>query len=81
MKRHGNLWDDIASMDNFWAAYRAARKGKTWQRTVQCFEAHAERRLQQLQRMLLEKSFTTSRYKTKTIYEPKKRLILHDVAV
>ncbi len=75
MKRHGNLWDNITDLDNLRAAYRTARKGKSWQRTVQQFDRTAETSLLGLQRILRNKTFTTSKYKTKVIHEPKERLI------
>jgi retron-type reverse transcriptase len=75
MKRHGNLWEKITSMENLRAAYRSARKGKTWQRAVQRCDINTEARLLRLQKMLVDKTFTTSEYKTRTIHEPKKRLI------
>lgn len=56
-------------------AYRAARKGKSWQRTVQAFAENAEAKLEIIRQSLINGTFTTSAYHTKTIYEPKMRLV------
>lgn len=73
MKRHGNLWDAITHPDNIAEAYRKAKKGKTWQRHVKDFELDVPGNLLRVQRLLCTGEFTTSRYRTKTVYEPKKR--------
>lgn len=75
MKRHTNLWDKIIDYDNLFLAYTNARKGKRWQRNVQNFEKDIEGNLIKLQKSLINKTFTTSKYKVKTIYEPKERQI------
>ena len=75
LKRHGNLFEKIYDMDNLEAALHNASKGKHWQRKVRKVEAERESYLAELQYMLKSHSFTTSGYKTKYIYEPKKRLI------
>ena len=75
MKRHGNLWQHLVSYDNIQAAYNSARRGKTWQRAVQRCDRNVEQRLAKIQSILLDKSYTTSKYKTKTITEPKVRII------
>lgn len=75
MKRHGNLYKEITSFENLYVAYKKARKGKGWQRVVQSFEVDIDGNLECLQTSLLNKSFRTSEYRTKTIYEPKQRTI------
>lgn len=75
MRRHGDLWTKILDKDNIYAAYEAARKGKRWQNTVQRFENDLDQNLERIRQSLLHKSFTTSPYKEKMIYEPKKRII------
>lgn len=54
-------------------AYKKARKGKRWQRNVQKFELNVEGNLKKIQEILVNKTFRTSKYKTKVIYEPKQR--------
>jgi len=75
MKRHGNLWDKIIDPDNLYKAYRKARKGKAWQRGILEFEEDVEGNLLKLQKMLCTGEFTTATYRSKTIFEPKKREI------
>ena len=75
MKRHGNLWDKIIDPDNLYLAYRKARKGKAWQKGILEFEKDVEGNLLKLQKMLCKGEFTTSEYRSKTIYEPKEREI------
>lgn len=75
MKRHGNLFDQIITMDNLELAYRKARRGKGWQTVVKRVEKDVPGHLQRIQDMLLSKTYTTSPYKLKKIFEPKERLI------
>jgi len=75
MKRHGNLWPRIIDIHNLVSAYKAARKGKTWQDTIKRFDADFDKNLFNIQEQLTSKRFHTALYKTKTIHEPKKRTI------
>ncbi len=75
MKRHGNLFDQITDIDNICLAYKKARKGKSWQNTISVFEEDIDENLFNIRDSLIEKSFTTSPYTEKTIYEPKQRII------
>ena len=75
MKRHGNLFPQIVDTDNLYLAYRKARKGKGWQNTVKDFEVDLDFNLWRIQQSLVNKTFSTSPYKPKTIYEPKQRTI------
>lgn len=75
MKRHGNLWNSITDPENLYLAYRKARKGKGWQKGVLDFEKDVEGNLLKLQRTLCTGEFRTSKYRSKTIHEPKKREI------
>lgn len=75
MKRHGNLFSNIADLGNIYKAYRNARKGKGWQKTVKEFEKNLDANLNKIQQSLVSKTFQTSSYKTKIIHEPKKRII------
>lgn len=75
MKRHGNLWDKIIDPDNLYLAYRRARKGKGWTRSVAEFEKDVEGNLKKLHELLVSKKFNTSKYSTKEIYEPKHRTL------
>jgi retron-type reverse transcriptase len=73
MRRHGDLFREIMSLDNLYEAYKEARKGKRWQWIVRRFEENVLWNIIQLQDDLEAKRFTTSAYRTKRIYEPKER--------
>jgi len=75
MRRHGNLWPKITNVDNIYRAYLSARKGKGWQNTIKRFDRNFDENLFAIQDSLTNKTFTTSQYKEKIIYEPKKRII------
>lgn len=73
MKRHGNLYEKIIARENLEAAFDKARKGKTWQDTVKAADANREKLLDELEVILQKRAYRTSRYRIKTIYEPKRR--------
>jgi retron-type reverse transcriptase len=75
MRRHGNLWDKITDMENIRVATHKAEKHKSAKRNVQNFRKNPEEKLEKLRESLLNKTFTTSHYNEKTVYEPKKRTI------
>lgn len=64
MKRYGHLYSKIYDMDNLIAAHHNARKGKSFYREVQMVDADPEKYLGQIQEMLRNKTYRTSRYKT-----------------
>lgn len=73
MKRHGNLYEKIIARENLEVAFDKARKGKTWQDTVKTADANREKLLDELEVILQKRAYRTSRYRVKTIYEPKRR--------
>jgi retron-type reverse transcriptase len=75
MKRHGNLFKKIIDLDNLHLAHRNARKGKSHYTDVKHVDVNVGHHLIELQKLLRDKTFTTSQYTTKQIYEPKKRTI------
>jgi hypothetical protein len=75
MRRHGNLWEKIVTTENLALAYQRARKGKRWQYKVQNFEKNLEGNLERIKQSLIDKTFTTSEYRVKEVYEPKQRTI------
>jgi retron-type reverse transcriptase len=75
MKRHGNLWEQIITTENMMRAYRRARKGKGWQYKVKNFEKDLDGNLERIRQSLINKTFTTSEYRVKEVYEPKQRTI------
>ena len=52
MKRYGNLYEQIYSMDNLRKAHQNARKGKGWYQEVREVDADVETYLKRLQEML-----------------------------
>jgi len=75
MKRHGNLYEKITTYDNIYMGYRNARRGKSWQDTIKRFEAKLDTNIKNIQKSLIEKTYTTSNYSVFTIHEPKTREI------
>jgi RNA-directed DNA polymerase len=62
MKRHGDLWKHITSMETLMISHALAKKGKGHYAAVQEVESDVEGHLQRLQRDLLNKTFTTGQY-------------------
>lgn len=75
MKRKGNLYDQIISMQNLRAAAIIARKGKAHQPGVIEFLKDEEGNLVRLHIMLRDQTYKTSPYHTFPVFEPKERLI------
>lgn len=75
MKRHGKLFEKLVDIENIHNAYKAAKKGKSWQDTIKKFDKNLESNLLEIQKSLIDKTLTTSEYTLKTIHEPKKRII------
>jgi RNA-directed DNA polymerase len=75
MRRHGNLWMSIISLENLDRAYQNAIKGKRNRVNIQKIEHDSKNYITELHIMLKEKRYTTSPYKIKKIYEPKERNI------
>ena len=53
MKRYGNLYEKIYSMDNLRKAHQNARKGKGWYQEVREVDADVETYLKRLQERLI----------------------------
>lgn len=75
MKRHGNLYEKLTTPENIHLAWQEARRGKSSKAAVRRFELDPETNLARIRESLVQKTFQPSPYKTKMIYEPKKRLI------
>lgn len=75
MKRFGNLYDQICSMDNLIQADMKARKGKLRSYGVIRHDAHREENIKCLYESLRSGSFRTSNYTVFKIYDPKEREI------
>ena len=72
MKRYGNLYGKIYNMDNLILAHQNARKGKSHYSDVQKVDADPEFYLLEIQKMLKEKTYRTSDYKTFVKHDGKK---------
>lgn len=77
MKRYGNLYSKICSMDNLKLAFKNARKGKGWYAEVRMVEADLDHYLKELQEMLLNHTFRTSAYVTFTKRDSRKDRIIY----
>ena len=75
MKRIGNLYERICSIENLMLADSIARKGKLKQPGVIEHDKRREENISGLHDALENKTYQTSAYTTFTIYEPKERII------
>ena len=75
MKRIGNLYEKICSIENLQLADEKARKGKLRTYGVIEHDKKREANLLKLRETLLNGTFHTSKYDVFTIYEPKEREI------
>lgn len=64
MKRIGNLYQQICSMDNLRKAHLHAKKGKGWYEEVKAVDADVDGYLQKLQDMLVNHTYRTSEYES-----------------
>ena len=75
MKRIGNLFDKVVSLENLDLAERKARKGKKKRRCIAAFDEDRDGNLQRLHQSLVDGTFRTSSYTVFTVKEPKEREI------
>lgn len=75
MKRIGNLFDKIFSMENLYAAYLDASKHKHKRRACFNFENRLAYNIDRLYRSIHDGSYKPEKYYEFTIYEPKQRQI------
>ena len=75
VKRIGNLYQSICSIENLKLADSIARKGKLNQPGVIAHDKARDENITKLHEMLVNKTYRTSAYTTFTIYEPKERVI------
>lgn len=73
MKRIGNLYNTITSLENLYEADEKAQKGKSGQYGVKLHNCNKEANLLALQDMLISKTYRTSQYDVFKVYEPKER--------
>ena len=65
MKRYGQIYDKICTMENLYAAHENARKDKLFYREVQMVDADPEYYLGMIQEMLLNENYQLSMIKGK----------------
>lgn len=75
MKRIGNLYEKIISIENLRLADEKARRGKANSYGVRFHDRNREANIIALHEMLRTHSFRNSKYETFTIFEPKEREI------
>lgn len=75
MKRKGNLYGQIISIENLRAADIIAQKGKGKQPGVIKHNKNKEANIQALHISLRDKTYRTSKYHVFPVYEPKERMI------
>ncbi len=75
MKRIGNLYEKVISLENLYLADERARKGKLRSYGVKIHDKNRQSNLLQLHNDLKNQTFKTSEYHVFKIYEPKEREI------
>jgi uncharacterized protein (DUF2164 family) len=75
MKRIGNLYQRIISIDNLQLADNKARKGKKDQYGVKVHDRNRDNNIELLHQSLLLKTYKTSKYSTFIIRDPKERIV------
>lgn len=75
MKRHGNLFDQVISLDNLRAADETARRGKLHSYGVKIHDKNREANILALHEKLKAETYTSSAYSTFKLYKPKEREI------
>lgn len=75
MKRLGNLYNQVCSIENLQLADKKASAGKSGQYGVKVHNSNKDANIQLLHDMLINKTYKTSEYATFKIYEPKEREI------
>lgn len=72
MKRIGNLFEKICSMENLRLAYKNSRKGKAKKKLVKMVDENPEKYLQEIRESLLNKTYKTSKYRSFILREREK---------
>lgn len=75
MKRHGNLYEKIISLENLYLADEKARKNKEKSYGVRKHDERRDQNLLDLHRLLKNEEFKTSEYHIFTVHQPKERVI------
>lgn len=62
MKRYGNLWQQVCSLENIMLAHQRARRGKKHYTEVKMVDADPIRYCQEIRKLLVNKTFRNSEY-------------------
>jgi len=77
MKRIGNIFNSLCTIENLEIAYKNAKKGKSKTYGVLIFEKNKEQNLVKLQQDLLNSEFKTSKYTTFNVNENGKTRLIY----
>jgi len=77
MKRYGNLYAKVCTLENIRLAHKNARKGKLKYAEVKWVDAHLDECVAQIQKMLVEKTYTTSPYRVFDKVDNGKRRVIY----
>lgn len=77
MKRLGNIYNKIISMDNLYEAHKNARRGKTYYKDVIMVDSNPEFYLNKIHELLKSSTYRVSDYKIKSIKDKKKDREVH----
>lgn len=69
VKRYGNLWGKVCSMENIKLAYTNARRGKTCRSEVRKIDANPMPYLEKVRDMLIHRTFRSSEYRMFVVHE------------
>lgn len=75
MKTYTGLWEKLITKDNFELAAKESQRGKKKQYGVKLYNRAPAENLEQVRQDVINGKFHTSKYKSKIIFEPKKRTI------
>jgi hypothetical protein len=75
MKRIGNIFDKVVSLENLKIADKKAKRGKANQKEIREYFKNREANLETLHNSLINGEFKTSNYSVFKVYEPKERII------
>lgn len=69
-------YEKIYDLENLYAAYLKARRGKRWKDAAVKFEVNLLEALLLLKRQLINRTYTLSPYNVFSVFEPKERLVM-----
>lgn len=77
MKRLGNIYNTMISMDNLYEAHKNARRGKSHYKDVIMVDSNPEYYLSKIHELLKDDKYKVSKYKVKLIQDKKKAREVH----